>query len=1176
MLKTLEQLHAKVTVVLRDVYHVDQNKKADVIASSCGESSRTENKPQYTISKSVIESDSSVPSLNMKINLKGALQCRKRKSSFDEDEPPKLTKTSEKTNSVSLSQSKSFSKSCLKSKTKEQHKQDANELLPQTPKTGQNKEIIKIKDSLNVKDTTANEKKLKKRKKEKKKRKDRSQSPANDRTTLRIQFQQLVESTLNPSDLNPQIDNGDSCNSEGRQNDPMQQMPVYLSQPTDNSTDDELAAIASTCVGEEPGGMTRSDSVATVELDLDNNELCEVVERIPSPTTTSILTDLNGTQSLAAADASTSELSETLPLESNNPGEQDAKLVGALLSEGIDSTQISLPIDVATAPVSNPEDDQLAQTSTTQSSFQDCVPSASTKEVTGAETSHLGTDFSGTDDVTETSQSPVYKAPATSVVDHCDLNCTNGEELTIEELESREKDLVQQKTVEKENLTECLRKCRPLRKEFLSLHSASMVQKENLESKKELINRKKAETAELFQAVEQHQEERNRSLSSKKDAHEAVLHTTIGLRELQVELCKQQLQLGLISNPDESNPAEQTIRSIEIRVANLKQELSAKSAKLVENETAFADIDSKYNSMMEQSQKLLHELKDTEAEHKELNEVHAASCLEIEALKARLKQSTNELIAHENSTSNLKLEIARIASFKARKRILAHKHSFIERMDQLFSETAQPIDSYLESLNQATEIPEVQVVPTPEEQSSQSSETYSVRTADSAEQPTMNLSGVVSIRDSIVGIIAQRSEGVTQLALENAISFYQQFCDNSAGITANEQRLSRLIVLFSYKYVVFKKNLTRNVYPRTKETLRQLATLLGGFVFPFYHLMILRNMSVSDLCGVIEDNARASNGYDMSTSDTVGLRNTLAETVLYAVNFSIKYKHILSNSSLVDVSPSASTSTLTPHQPMIMSESMASSTTQLDTSGMNANARWTEMGTSPSHSAVQMPTNPSSTSATTPPSVDQGGLVSANHQLSDMRIKRGMYHPAHQTPHSRYQTPSVQPWAHQQYIENPAPQVPYTTNPQQHVQGLYRQQYAHPNFQPTDQNAMMLNSENSNLDAQAHQMPAISSMQASNQLIMQQGCTPLQRRVLPTPAPPLPHNSILVQRLMQQSAIVQHHAPASSHFHCPEAHQQLPQDSNYQCRCGREAHQRCSGCDLTYYCSRACQVVLPP
>ena len=360
------------------------------------------------------------------------MQCRKRKSSFNEDEPPKLTKTSEKTNSVSLSQSKSFSKSCLKSKTKEQHKQDANELLPQTPKTGQNKEIIKIKDSLNVKDTTANEKKLKKRKKEKKKRKDRSQSPANDRTTLRIQFQQLVESTLNPSDLNPQvhnffnylslsrlnchfvcftffqIDNGDSCNSEGRQNDPMQQMPVYLSQPTDNSTDDELAAIASTCVGEEPGGMTRSDSVATVELDLDNNELCEVVERIPSPTTTSILTgdssvtvmldikvpykkhpginlgdaslseDLNGTQSLAAADASTSELSETLPLESNNPGEQDAKLVGALLSEGIDSTQISLPIDVATAPVSNPEDDQLAQTSTTQSSFQDCVPSAST------------------------------------------------------------------------------------------------------------------------------------------------------------------------------------------------------------------------------------------------------------------------------------------------------------------------------------------------------------------------------------------------------------------------------------------------------------------------------------------------------------------------------------------------------------------------------------------------------------------------------------------------------------------------------------------------------------------------------------------------------------------------------------------------------------------------------
>lgn len=71
MLKALEQLNSKATVVLKDVNRVGHNNLLSGSTSICGESPEIKTQTLYAISKTSTADDSSASSLNIKINVMG-------------------------------------------------------------------------------------------------------------------------------------------------------------------------------------------------------------------------------------------------------------------------------------------------------------------------------------------------------------------------------------------------------------------------------------------------------------------------------------------------------------------------------------------------------------------------------------------------------------------------------------------------------------------------------------------------------------------------------------------------------------------------------------------------------------------------------------------------------------------------------------------------------------------------------------------------------------------------------------------------------------------------------------------------------------------------------------------------------------------------------------------------
>ena len=150
---------------------------------------------------------------------------------------------------------------------------------------------------------------------------------------------------------------------------------------------------------------------------------------------------------------------------------------------------------------------------------------------------------------------------------------------------------LQTKATEKEKLLR--RNYHPLRKTLVETQSSSTERREILERQKETIARKGAVIDALYTVINWHQEDCHRLRSA------------------------------------------------------LAQDLANKTGKFELHKTALVVADSTYNKLKDAAPDFLQELQGLEAEHKKLNEVHTASSLEIESLKASLEQSTRAMIAHD-------------------------------------------------------------------------------------------------------------------------------------------------------------------------------------------------------------------------------------------------------------------------------------------------------------------------------------------------------------------------------------------------------------------------------------------------------------------------------------------------------------------------------------------------
>ena len=107
-----------------------------------------------------------------------------------------------------------------------------------------------------------------------------------------------------------------------------------------------------------------------------------------------------------------------------------------------------------------------------------------------------------------------------------------------------------------------------------------------------------------------------------------------------------------------------------------------------------------HDDMTHRSLKLSREILDTETQLKTLEEDRRLICQKIKWLKSHLSQRVAGLMKHKNTITDLNLDLAEIERDKAITRILGQRNQFIDGMDQLLSETAEQVDSYLDTHSQ--------------------------------------------------------------------------------------------------------------------------------------------------------------------------------------------------------------------------------------------------------------------------------------------------------------------------------------------------------------------------------------------------------------------------------------------------------------------------------------------
>ena len=119
----------------------------------------------------------------------------------------------------------------------------------------------------------------------------------------------------------------------------------------------------------------------------------------------------------------------------------------------------------------------------------------------------------------------------------------------------------------------------------------------------------------------------------------------------------------------------------------LAQDLANKTGKFLLRETALVVANSSYNKLKDATPIYIQELQGLEDEHKKLNEVHAASSLEMESLKASLEQSNRAVIAQDYKINQLDLDFKLRERYKIMERI---GDDFVDRIDEVLFEIAPP------------------------------------------------------------------------------------------------------------------------------------------------------------------------------------------------------------------------------------------------------------------------------------------------------------------------------------------------------------------------------------------------------------------------------------------------------------------------------------------------------
>ena len=405
-------------------------------------------------------------------------------------------------------------------------------------------------------------------------------------------------------------------------------------------------------------------------------------------------------------------------------------------------------------------------------------------------------------------------------------------------------------------------------------------QRKNLPTLQELVKR-------LSEQESAHAEERNRRASAAKEAHENIFQTEIKLRELQLEIAKKKLKIGIDFEKNGENPEVQAIRQQEKEAAELQLELDRQYVAQREAESVRVAAEEQLNRSKEELSTARKQLEEAEKAMDVVVKEFEASNADIEQSVSRLRELNEKWKAKNIERLNLENNLIRINACRQ----LLKNESRLTKFSRISDPECSSDDSGDEKEDEKMDTSDAQkhavsAVKTSEETSKAVAvengsqvvghprihprptrmSVDGANTAPSSGRPTSSTSSPAhcernasvpqkspSLIDSLAvrsapptsnltpAFFAQSPDDLTQSSISTAIPFYAQLVRGSPPpALKDENTLCREVVSYCAHYARYCRS-TQTTPPADEKAHHQkCAAMMKDFLIPFYHLLVMK------------------------------------------------------------------------------------------------------------------------------------------------------------------------------------------------------------------------------------------------------------------------------------------------------------------------------------------------
>lgn len=235
-------------------------------------------------------------------------------------------------------------------------------------------------------------------------------------------------------------------------------------------------------------------------------------------------------------------------------------------------------------------------------------------------------------------------------------------------LDQREAEIKEEQSAVQTALVKSMLSRKSLEKELRHLVYKSQTQREDAAARKASLELEVVETTESAAAMQANVDRcrttRNQLLCRKKKSHQAVLETEIKLRQLQMELCHHQLdadaRITESSKTEEATALATLIQEKEAQVADLAEDVAAKTLAHKETEEAYLKAESEFQTASEAHRLLARRLEEARQGLDTMDQGFDEMTAKIDSIRAELASLLAERKTQRLKSIDLEEELVKI------------------------------------------------------------------------------------------------------------------------------------------------------------------------------------------------------------------------------------------------------------------------------------------------------------------------------------------------------------------------------------------------------------------------------------------------------------------------------------------------------------------------------------